>query len=398
MQRSLPGSLAVQLATGLFRRVTTRAARDFQRTAARAPAVQATLFRRFAAAAANTEYGRHHGVTTSTDYAQWQSRVPVVDWDDLRPWIAKERKHPGALVADPVVQWVRSRCTTCPDKVVPYTASLKRSFSRALALWGHDLLDRGLRVQKGYAYLELDPPEIRWGASDALADDRDYVGWPLSRLMQMVVIVDPRIRLLRARASFDRVLALSLIACADLELVSLWHPDRFVELCNYIEAERSELARILGAGTLDCEGHAFRFAPVSASRRAALLAGDFVALWPALRLVSTPAEHVDAPHAMELERRFPQALVQGKGILTTEAPLTIPFGPAGGTVPIVDEVFYELEADDGSVCRLEDAREDRDYTLVITQAGGLVRYRIGEVVRVTHRWHALACLRHVAYA
>ena len=398
MQRSLPGSLAVKLTSRVFQRAMVRAVREFERTAADAPAAQDALFRRLVAQTARTEYGRRHGVDSGIDYSRWQSRVPVVDYEDIRPWVADERARPGALVAEPVVQWVRSRCTHCTDKVVPYTAALKRSFSRALSLWGYDLLDGGLPLQKGYAYLEIEPPEVRFGGSEALADDGDYVGWPLARVMQMVVVVDPKIRRLRQRANFDRVLALSLIAAADLELVSLWHPKWLVELCSYIEAERSELARLLDDRTLHCEGLEFRFAPLSRSRRAALLAGDFVALWPSLRLVSTPAEHVDAPHAAALARRFPQARVEGKGIMTPEAPLTIPFRPAGGAVPIVDEVFYELEADDGSVCRLEDAREDVEYTLVITQAGGLVRYRVGERVRMTHRWRALPCLLHTAWA
>ena len=390
--------LAVRGGARIFHGYSALGAREFVRSAERTPATQASVLRRLAEATARTEYGRSHGITADADYRAWRERLPVVDWLDLEPWIAREREHPGALVAAPVVQWTRSRCTSCTHKLIPYTSALKRSFTRALALWGHDLLSTGLKLRTGYCYLEIDPPEVRSSRTGEVADDGDYVARPLAALMRQVLVVDPQIRRLKDSASFERILALSLIAATELEVISLFHPSRFVALCEYIVAQRTELAALLDDGRATTDGHDFRFARLSLTRRAALLAGDLAALWPELRLVSTPAEHVDAASAADLAVRLPQAHHQGKGILTTEAPLTIPFSPAGGTVPIVHEVFYELESDDGTIHLLQDARTDLEYTLVISQAGGLVRYRTGERVRMTHRWRSLPCLQHVAYA
>ncbi len=142
-----------------------------------------------------------------------------------------------------------------------------------------------------------------------------------------MLVVDPRIRRLTDRDSFVRVLALSLVAAGELELISLFHPTWLVDVFSYIDAHAAELAATLDDGGVTVENQRFELARLSAPRRAALLAGDLAALWPALALVSTPAEHVDAPGAAELARRLPQAQHQGKGILTTEAPLTIPYGP-----------------------------------------------------------------------
>jgi hypothetical protein len=396
--RSLVGSLAVRAASRIFRNYTAIMAREFERCARQTALTQAAVLGRIAVATARTEYGRHHGVQAGADYESWREKLPIVDWEDVAPWIAEERERPGSLVGDPVVQWTRSRCGSCGHKLVPYTSSLKNSFARALSLWGHDLLSSGLKLRRGYCYLEIDPPEVRWRGTAEIADDADYVAGPIAALMRYALVVDSRARELRSSESFSRVVALSLIAAPELEVISLFHPSEFLTLLDYIVTHSGELAALLDTGRVTCENMTFEFARPPATRRAALLAGDLVQLWPELKIVSTPAEHVDAPSAAEIARRLPHALHQGKGVLTTEAPLTIPLDRAGGMVPIVNEVFYELELDDGTVHRLQDAVVAREYTVVISQAGGLVRYRTGERVRVTHHWHSLPCLQHVAYA
>src|SRR5687767_13355116 len=141
---SWPRNVAVRTASRLFQSYYARTARDFARCAEQSVSAQADVLRRLAAAVARTEYGRRYGVEAGADYATWRARLPVVDWSDLEPWISRERKRPGVLVADPVVQWVRSRCSACTYKLVPYTAALKGSFTRALSLWAHDLLSAGL--------------------------------------------------------------------------------------------------------------------------------------------------------------------------------------------------------------------------------------------------------------
>ncbi len=137
---------------------------------------------------------------------------------------------------------------------------------------------------------------------------------------------------------------------------------------------------------------------MSQARLAALAAGDLPALWPHLQLVSVCNHAMGAAGAAELARLLPHTFHQGKGLLTTEAPLTIPLRASGGYVPLVNDILYELEADDGAVVPLHVAEVGREYALVISQAGGLVRYRIGDRVRVTHVWRAIPCMEYVGYA
>lgn len=99
-----------------------------------------------------------------------------------------------------------------------------------------------------------------------------------------------------------------------------------------------------------------------------------------------------ATGAESLRERFPNAVIQHKGLLATEAPVTIPLFDAGGFVPVLDEVFLELEDARGRVCRLDEVTEGEEYAVIVSQKAGLVRYRLGDRVRVSHVYRGTPCL------
>jgi GH3 auxin-responsive promoter len=96
-----------------------------------------------------------------------------------------------------------------------------------------------------------------------------------------------------------------------------------------------------------------------------------------------------------LRKLFPGVLVQGKGLLATEAPMTIPLIPANGCVPMLDEVFFEFEDETGNIYLLHELKQKQVYEIIISQKGGLYRYRILDRVRVTHFYHNTPCLEFI---
>jgi hypothetical protein len=165
-------------------------------------------------------------------------------------------------------------------------------------------------------------------------------------------------------------------------------------LLRYVEASREALARDLAAGRAAREGIEFRFGRPAPARVAALWRDpvDWRGLLPALKLISCWANEHAGAGADRLRRLFPGVRVQAKGLLATEAPLTLPWTPAGGFVPLVREVFLEFETASGRVLRLAELTPGETYTLLVTQKGGLCRYRIGDRVRVSHVYRHTPCL------
>jgi hypothetical protein len=361
-------------------------ARAHRRSLARPARAQRRLLRELAARAARTEYGRHHGVRCAGDLRE---RLPIVGYDDLLPWIERQVEREGrVLVDEPVRSYEKTSGSSGPAKLIPYTASLLRSFARMFAVWAHDVLARGPRLRTGALYVCVSPsfaprrPTAR-GVPVGLDDDADYLGAPLRALLAPLLVMPPGASRERDPEAFKRLVGTHLALASHLEIVSVWNPSFFNVLLDWIEGNRAEVAAGLRA----------RRDP-----RAAALEGacaDWSRLWPELKLVSCWASASAQPLARALALRLPGVAVQGKGLLATEAPITIPSYAAGGFVPLVDDVLYELEAEDGRVVLLHEAQIGRTYRLVLSQRGGLLRYRLGDRVRVTHAYGATPCLDFV---
>jgi hypothetical protein len=121
--------------------------------------------------------------------------------------------------------------------------------------------------------------------------------------------------------------------------------------------------------------------PARAKELRSLEASNAAGIWPELRVISCWAEGASAPGAQELRRRFPKALLQPKGLLATEAFVTLPFR---GRYPLaVQSHFFEFIHRTGEVLPLSALRAGEEYELLVTTGGGLWRYRLGDRVRVT---------------
>ncbi|HEX6739889.1 MAG TPA: GH3 auxin-responsive promoter family protein, partial [Vicinamibacteria bacterium] len=147
----------------------------------------------------------------------------------------------------------------------------------------------------------------------------------------------------------------------------------------------------------------------AAEVRAACGAGDGPAavharLWPRLRLVSCWADAHAALHAPELARLFPQARLQGKGLIATEAFVSLPLtGRPGAALALRSHFFEFLPAGDGAGAESPGERPllaqqleaGGRYAVVVTTGGGLYRYRLHDLVEVAGRLGACPLLRFV---
>src|SRR5262249_33770857 len=92
-------------------------------------------------------------------------------------------------------------------------------------------------------------------------------------------------------------------------------------------------------------------------------------LWPRLRVVSCWGDAHGELALTEIQSRLPGIFVQPKGLLATEAVVTIPF--AGAWPLALRSHFFEF-IDERGRTRLADELEDSgEYEVVVTTSGGL---------------------------
>jgi hypothetical protein len=94
-----------------------------------------------------------------------------------------------------------------------------------------------------------------------------------------------------------------------------------------------------------------------------------------------------------LARRLPQASLQPKGLLATEACVSIPF--AGRKPLAIRSHFFEFVDAEQNVRTAWELEQGASYSVVVTTGGGLYRYRLRDRVVVDGRVEATPSIRFV---
>ena len=219
----------------------------FLRQLSNAPAVQERLRRRVVREAAATAYGRSLGLLGTESYQEFVRRAPIVDYDDLAPWIARQ-----AATAEPIMTtecialYEETSGSSGMSKLIPYPPSLLRAFNDYLLLWAADLVADGLAFGTGRMFLSLSPACRAPGTTPSgvpigVTDDTEYLTPRVRRFLGPRLVVPPGIANVRDPDAFRRLVAASLIAASDLEIISVWSPTYLLSLLQFIEDQRDQL-------------------------------------------------------------------------------------------------------------------------------------------------------------
>ena len=344
---------------------------------------------------ADSRFGRARGLTGSENYAEFARRVPLADYDAFAPWIERIRRGESeVLTRGAVTHLVPTSGTTSGRKLIPFTAELQGEFNAAIGPWLVDLARRHPGVLGGAAYWSVSPalqPAAREESVVPIGFDSDaaYIGGARRRLVDAVLAVPAEVGRITALGPWRYATLLGWLRRRDLRFISIWNPWFLTLLFEALPEFWEDLLRDVAAGT--CR-HGAEFPPDSPTRggaapqraRAAELSRleprDAAGLWPELRLISCWGDAAAALALPEMRRHFPNVPVQMKGLLATEAFVSLPF--AGRHPLAVASHFFEFLDDAGRVHLAEDLRVAAEYEVVVTTGGGLWRYRLGDRVRV----------------
>jgi hypothetical protein len=348
--------------------------RRFLRAASKPWATQAAILARFLERHAGSAYGRAHGFDRIRTPSELQDRVPIVSYEDLRPYVDRiAAGEPNVLGPEPVRVLERTSGSSGGDKLIPYTAEMFAEVSRATGPWIFDMYAARPHMIGTTSYWSLSPaarPEetTAGGIPIGIRDDTEYFGraarFALSRMMAVPSDVG-RIRDIdRWRTETARHLA----ASKDLGFISVWSPSFLTLLMRAIERE-------IGAPE---EGPLWR------------------SLWPRLSLISCWTDGHAKDFVAEMAAAFPGVEIAGKGLLATEGVVSIPLG---GARPLaVTSHFLELEDIERPKARplfADQLRRGGRYAPILTTGNGFARYRLSDEIECTGFFSATPSIRFV---
>ena len=342
----------------------------------------------------NSRYGRAFGFDAINSIEEFQNKVPIVDFEDLRPWvddIAKGEKQ--VLTSEPVLMLERTSGSTGKNKLIPYTQGLLDQFSEATYAWQLDLMLHHPALIGTKSYWSISPSfdgekTTTGGVPIGFEDDTEYFNPVMRWALNESMAVPASVKKLTDWHQWKLETSLHLIRSEDLGLISVWSPTFILSLFQFFTEHQKEIEQALDAKNRR------RF---SAAMQEGFCQAEL--LWPKLRLLSCWNDGVSAQFSGALRKHFPAVTLQGKGLMATEGVVTFPLlqhtktqDPGGtnasdglqGGVIAVNSHFFEFMPIDKMSDRpllVHELRPNELYSPIITTAGGLYRYHLKDVVK-----------------
>lgn len=314
-------------------------------------ATQRRLLDRLLKRQARTPFGRRHALHAVRSYEQFREQVPLTPYEALTPYL------PGGLTPETPRKWEPTGGSSGGSKWIPWTAELQGEFRRAVAVWVYHLLRQYPQLRRGRAYWQLTPktevvnPSWIPASQAGFASDGDYLG-PLGRWLERSILipVSPGPSLWLRTVQILR-------QAKDLRMISCWSP-------SFLLCLHEQFVQTFG------EWQPRRW-------------------WPELRLLSCWTQGPSAPYLPRLRELFPGVTIQPKGLLSTEAFVTIPI--ASQAALAYRSHFFELLTSAGALPAWQ-WQEGQEGSIVVSTGGGLTRYPTADRVRVNGFRNGIPCL------
>ncbi|NOT72802.1 MAG: GH3 auxin-responsive promoter [Hyphomicrobium sp.] len=324
----------------------------------------------------NTAFGRTHNFSGIGSLADFHGAVPIQTYEDVRGLIARSADNePQLLTTDPIVVFEETGGTASGRKLIPHTAASLASFRSAILPWLLDLTQRRPGVMKGKSYVAISPATrrpatTRGGYSIGLASDAAYLGEDLGEAFASILAVPPDVAQLENVDVWRLATLVHLIECEDLSFVSIWSPTFFLDLIAAVPALASQIFPCLTQTARNRFDRALEGTTIQTA-----------ILWPKLDTISCWCDGSSRVFADRLAALCPHAVLEAKGLLATEAAITIPRGGNIGCVPALTSTVIEFIDRNGASHLADELNTGASYRVVITTTGGLYRYDIGDQVR-----------------
>lgn len=392
--------------------------RSLLRAASSPLAAQQTVLHSILHSNCTTQYGQEHGFSHITSYDDFTKKVPVVTYEELRPYVERQLTDGSTslTVAQPVM-YTRTSGTTGQPKYLPVVLKELAGQRRHVALMAYSYHTYVPLAFSGMILAVASPAiegrfenGIPWGSASGVL----YAGMP-HRLAAKYVVPADVFALEDHTLKYLLVLRLAL-AQKNITYLSAANPSTLLKLCALANEHWRELVADIGQGGFHrasalpphvartLQGHLY---PLPA--RAAELRGifehqshaTFAQLWPFIHLISTwtsgnCAVIVDALRSL----LSPSTCIVELGYLSSEFRGTLTIDcKTGEGLPMIEDYFFEFieqdkwDAGSRDFKLIHQLEIGRDYTITVTTPSGLYRYFINDIVRVTGYFKMTPTLR-----
>jgi hypothetical protein len=380
---------------------------------------QDRLLRQILETNADTEFGRRHGFGAITSFQQFQEQVPISAYEDLEPYITAEMNgRPHQLTKEPPVLFTTTSGTTGNRKYIPMTREGKRAKSHLTWLWFCGLYRDHPGIVGG-RILSVVSPEVESHAPSGVPCGAEsghaYRTMP-GPVRSMYTAPYGVFAIEDYEAKYYTLLRLA--AGQNISCIATVNPSTVLLLGDRLAQHTEPIIRDVRDGSLSSEFSVPRELRASLHlrpdpgrarhlERAAAAGGGPLRpglAWPELAAVGCWKGGTVGAYLAKFDTLFPQGPpIRDFGYYATELRGSVPLSDQGdaGTIAIGTNVleFHPAEDDRApegrELLRVEQLEVGRRYFVYVTNASGLYRYDMNDIVEVAGTYGRTPLIRFI---
>jgi hypothetical protein len=354
-----------------------------------------------------TVFGADHRFADISSPELYRRQVPVADYEMFRPYVERAKNgEPHALAQEPIVMFTLTSGTTAEPKLIPVTESARRAHGALTRLWYHrayvdypDFLRGKLLGVVSPAVEGHTAGGIPFGAASGLIFQSSpaWIRNAFATPYEVAEIKD-------FDAKYYVIMRLALEQA--ISFLATPNPSTILRLVESADRHKEEIIKDIHEGTITArynipaEIRRRLQTRVSKNPARARRLETFAAThdrlrpaeyWPRLRLIGCWKGGTVGVRLKEFERWFaPDIPVRDLGYMASEAQMSLPVSDHGsaGILAIATNYYEfipeaEINSSRPAVLTCDELVEGETYYVILTTPGGLYRYDINDVVRVT---------------
>ena len=354
-----------------------------------------------------TAYGMEHDFSSIHSVEDYRARVPINTYETLRRYIERHTKgEQNALIVDKPILFGVTSGTTGKPKHIPVTDYSRRKKKDVMDVWSYYIIRDHPKVLNGKILAIVSPEtegyttsRVPFGAESGHA----YRNMP-EIVRNLYALPYEVFEIKDYDAKYYCILRVAIEK--NVSALATLNPSTILLLCQRIGKVKNRMFEDIRRGTLSDEVNIrydirkkieSRLKPnparadelvMMSEKRGELLPVDF---WPNLAIITCWKGGTVGIYISHFRKYFGENVsIRDFGYLSSEARASIPICDEGcGGVLAIQGNFYEFipkeEAGrpDRRVLLADEVRTGEEYYVILTTPGGLYRYDIDDVVKVT---------------
>lgn len=361
---------------------------------------------KFLARNKNTEYGKKYNFSSVRSISDFRKKVPLSNYKIIAPLVARMKKGENNIItSDKAIFFGITSGTTGEPKLIPVTRYSRARKADAMNIWAYYTSKDHPKVFDG-RILGIISPEVKnyteGGIPYGPEDGHAYNNLP--EVMKRLYVLPYELFYINDYdARYYAMLRISMEY--NVTTIATLNPSTLTLLCKRISALSEKIIKDIESGTLNGDFNIpkdIRIAIENRLKPNPKRAGELSKIlktkgellpkyfWPDLDLIECWKGGTVKLYLKELPQYFGGVAIRDFGCLSTEARSSIPIGDDGASgVLAISSNFYEfipkedIDKEDRRMLLCDEVKEGHEYLLVVTTPGGLYRYDIDDVVRVT---------------